>query len=92
MDILVLLTGFLAVFGIGYFCIDSYRHRQRTTSQLQSTNASSGEIYDFVGPLDGKDLHAAEQTVNHVGHAVGEVSHQAIAHSVEVISHALSHH
>jgi hypothetical protein len=92
MDILPTLTGFLAIFGIGYFCIDSYRHRQRTISQLPSTGASSGEIYNFADSLDGSDLHAAEQTVTHVGYTVGESTQQAIAHSVDVISHALSNH
>ncbi|NJM75802.1 MAG: hypothetical protein HC852_08525 [Acaryochloridaceae cyanobacterium RU_4_10] len=92
MDIFLTLTEFLAIFGIGYFCIDSYRHRQRTILQLPSTDAGSSEIYDVVGPLDCNDLHAAEQTVTHVGHTVGETTQQAIAHSVDVISHALSHH
>jgi hypothetical protein len=92
MDILLTLTGFLVIFGIGYFCIDSYRHRQRTISQLPSTDAGNCEIYDFAGPLDSNDLHAAEQTVTHVGHTVGEATQQAIAHSVDAISHALSNH
>jgi hypothetical protein len=92
MNILLTLTGFLAIFGIGYFCIDSYRHRQRTILQLPSTGADSSEIYNFAGPLDGSDLHAAEQTVTYVGHTVGEATEQAIAHSVDVIAHALSNH
>jgi hypothetical protein len=82
-------TGVLTVFGIGYFCVDLYRNRNRRLSNFE-------EIADFTG-LDfcGSNLQTENEIVHHAAHAVDEASHSlsnGVGHCAEAIAHTLSHH
>jgi hypothetical protein len=79
--------------GISYFCVDVYRNRYRLSERtVPETDLTCYE----VGVLDGADFRAAEQTISHAGHAIGEASGECISggvgHCVETITHVIAHH
>lgn len=93
MPLLPLLVGSSTALGIGYFCVDVYRNRDRLSKKpVPEMDLTCYE----VGFLDSDDFRAVEQTVSHAGHAIGEASSECISgsvgHCVETISHVLSHH
>jgi hypothetical protein len=92
MNIVLLLAGSFTALGIGYFVIDAYRHRNQTTTQPRATTADSiVASAESVSCLEGNDLHAAEQTVSHVGHAAVETveaSSKVVEHTLEAIARA----
>jgi hypothetical protein len=86
MAVIPLLVGSTIAIGIGYFCIDLYRNRNRLTSDTTATvNLSASTVAD---PLEVQDIQAAEQ-------GLGEAIHHAsdgIEKGVEAIANALNHH
>lgn len=86
----LLLIGFLTTLGIIYFCVDFYRNRQWLTAKA---DLATDLLYpDMIPTPDQRNLPATEQTLQHLGHAVGEASHSighAIEHCVEAIAHTL---
>lgn len=93
MPLIPLLIGSSTALGVGYFCVDLYRNRRRLAEKpVPETDLT---CYD-IGLPDQVDLRAAEQTLSHAGHAIGEASSECasggIGHCVEAIAHAISHH
>jgi|GEM_PF-5435945 len=93
MPLIPLLIGSSTALGVGYFCVDLYRNRRRWAEKpVPETDLT---CYD-IGLPDHVDLRAAEQTLSHAGHAIGEASSEcasgSIGHCVEAIAHVISHH
>lgn len=92
MPLIPLLIGSSTALGVGYFCADVYRNRRRLSEKpVLETDLICYEI----GLPDQVDFRVAEQTLNHAGHAIGEVSSECasgdIGHCVEAIAPSLMH-
>jgi hypothetical protein len=75
------LAGSLTLLGVGYFCFDLYRNRNRRLFHFEDSAALSN-----IG-VDTSDLtRIADST-----HAVEDASN-GLGHCVEAIAHTLSHH
>jgi hypothetical protein len=89
MNVAVLVcTGIVTIFGVGYFCIDLYRNRSKRLSHFEA-------IADVTG-LDSSpaDLNIENEIAHHTAHAVGEASHnvgESLGNCVEAIAYTLSH-
>ena len=90
---LPLTIGLPTAIGVGCFCLDIYRNRRRLAQKpvpaVDMTGCDPGII------LDGDDLHAIGQTVNHASHAVGEVSGEYVSSGLgqclDAIVHVIPH-
>jgi hypothetical protein len=88
----LILAGSLTALGVGCFCVDMYRNRNRRSSETnESTDLAVGGAIDLaIFDVELSDLPAGEQ----ISHAVSESGHSighAIGHGVETITHTLSH-
>jgi hypothetical protein len=72
------LTGAVTGLGIGYFCVDLYRNRNKRLSHFEA-------IADMTGVEFSPNVVPAVGEVSHnIGDGLGEC--------VEAIAHTLSHH
>jgi hypothetical protein len=72
------LTGAVTGLGIGYFCVDLYRNRNKRLSHFEA-------IADMTGvEFSPNVVHAADEVSHNIGDGLGEC--------VEAIAHTLSHH
>jgi hypothetical protein len=81
--------GIVTILGVGYFCVDLYRNRNKRLSHFEA-------IADVTG-LDSSpaDLNVENEIAHHTVYAVGEASHnigESLGNCVEAIAHTLSHH
>lgn len=90
---LPLVIGLPVGVGLGCFCMDIYRSRGRLTQKRVPAVDMPGCDAGIVP--DGGDLHAIGQTVNHAGHAVGEVSGECVSgglgQCLDAIVHVIPH-
>ena len=95
MPLLPLLVGSSTALGMGYFCVDVYRNRQRLSKKHVPEVDLTGCDVGIVVP-DGDDFQAVGQIVSHGGHAIGEASSECagggVGHCVEAIAHVIAHY
>lgn len=82
-------TSIITVLGVGYFCVDLYRNRNRHLSRFEP-------IADITG-LDHcpQGLPAEHEIAHNAAHGVAEGSHSVetvLGKCVEAIAHTLPHH
>ena len=88
-------VGSSTALGIGYFCVDVYRNRQRLSKKPDLEVDLTGCDVGIIVP-DGDDLQAVGQVFSHGSHAIGEASSACasggVGHCLEAIAHVMAHH
>jgi maleate cis-trans isomerase len=82
-------TSAITVLGVGYFCVDLYRNRNKRLSHFEA-------IADVTGLESSPAALNIENEIAHqTAHGVAEASHnvgESLGNCVEAIAHTLSHH